>query len=152
MTMQHRLGTGFVWGVVATLAMSLLMLVGMLSGLAPMPRPIPVALMGTLLGGAAPKPLLLVLAIGSHLLYGGLWGAVAAALIDRITIWTGLALGVVLWLIMQVVVLPYLGWGLFGTALTPQIAAATLFLHLVYGATLGAGVDREGSAAQVATS
>lgn len=51
--------------------------------------------------------------------------------------WRGIGLGVFLWLIMQVVVLPFLGWGLFGTAQTPKIAVATLVLHLVYGPTFG---------------
>jgi len=38
---------------------------------------------------------------------------------------------------MQRLWLPLLGWGLFGTGITPAIAAATLILHLVYGATTG---------------
>jgi len=43
---------------------------------------------------------------------------------------------------MQVVVLPFIGWGLFGAAITPKIAAATLLLHLIYGALVGWLVDR----------
>jgi len=34
------------------------------------------------------------------------------------------------------------GWGVFGTAITPKIAVATLVLHLIYGATLGWGLRR----------
>lgn len=47
---------------------------------------------------------------------------------------------------MQVVVLPFLGWGLFGASQTPRIAVATLVLHLVYGATYGWLMDRPGGA------
>ena len=43
---------------------------------------------------------------------------------------------------MGVVVLPLLGWGLFGTAITPRVAVATLLLHLVYGSVLGWSLDR----------
>ena len=43
--------------------------------------------------------------------------------------------------------LPALGWGLFGTAVTPRVAVATLALHLVYGAVLGWTLDRDGATA-----
>lgn len=59
------------------------------------------------------------------------------------TVWRGIGLGVALWLVMQVVWLPYVGWGAFGTAHTPKIAIATLILHLIYGATLGWLIDRK---------
>lgn len=81
-----------------------------------------------------------------HLGYGAFWGGVLAALTRRITIVRGLALGVALWLIMQVVVLPFLGWGLFGAAQKPKIALATLVLHLMYGGVLGALAGRRGTA------
>ena len=47
-----------------------------------------------------------------------------------------------MWVLMGVVFLPVVGWGLFGTSITPQIAVATLVLHLVYGLTLGLLLDR----------
>lgn len=62
--------------------------------------------------------------------------------VDRVTWKAGLALGVGLWLLMQVAVLPFVGWGLFGASVTPAIAGATLLLHLVYGGVLGSLVDR----------
>jgi hypothetical protein len=49
----------------------------------------------------------------------------------------GLLLGVMLWAVMQVLWLPFLGWGMFGSAVTPKIAGATLVLHLIYGGTVG---------------
>ena len=54
----------------------------------------------------------------------------------------GLGLGLFLWLVVQVAVLPLLGWGLFGTAVTPKIAVATLVLHLIHGGALGWGLSR----------
>lgn len=139
---HQRFGVGFRWGVVATLAMTILMLLGSASGLSPMPRPIPVAIMGKLFGGGAPRPVLMVLGVASHLAYGGVWGGVLARLSSSVTIGKGVLLALLLWLGMQVLVLPFLGWGVFGTALTVKIAVATLILHLVYGITVGALVDR----------
>jgi len=85
---------------------------------------------------------MVLLAAASHLIYGGFWGAVIAALTHPVTIWKGIGLGVFLWFVMQVAVFPFLGWGPFGAEVTPQIAVATLVLHLVYGATLGLLLDR----------
>ena len=122
--------------------MSTLMITGYVSGRAPMPRPIPEAIALTLLGDGAPKPLVRVLGVSAHLLYGGIFGAVLATITRPVTIKKGVGLGIGLWVIMEVVVLPFLGWGLFGTAITPAIAIATLILHLVYGTLLGWGLDR----------
>ncbi len=147
MSNGRRVATGFGWGVVATLAMSVLMILGVFTGIAPMPRPIPEAIVGgvvsNVLGGGVPKPLIMILAVASHFGYGGFWGAVLAILTRPVTIWKGIGLGIFLWFIMQIVVLPLLGWGFFGVAITPLIAVATLILHLIYGATLGWLLDRK---------
>jgi hypothetical protein len=135
------------WGLVATLAMSVLMVIGFTTGITPMPKPIPGAIVGKVIkgviGAEIPQIAIMALAIVSHFTYGGFWGAVLAALARPATVWKGLGLGVFLWLIMQVAVFPFLGWGFFGVAITPRIAGATLILHLVYGFTLGWLMDRE---------
>ncbi len=141
-----RLAVGFGWGVVATIAMSVLMILGVITGLSPMPSPIPEAIFNKglgLLGVGLPGPLIMLLAAVAHLSYGGVAGALLAALTRPVTVWKGLGWGVLLWIVMQVAVFPLLGWGLFGVAITPRIAVATLVLHLVYGATLGLLMDRE---------
>ncbi|WP_306059126.1 DUF6789 family protein [Natronococcus wangiae] len=144
---QHRLREGFGYGVVATIAMSILMLVALVSEMSPMPQPIPKAIVAQLFGSGIPKPLLMALAVGLHLGYGGLFGAVLAGVARPVTIRKGLALGIGLWAVMQVTFLPFLGWGVFGTAIIPKIAAATLILHLVYGGVLGWTMDRDTSSA-----
>lgn len=139
---SERLVASFGWGVVATLAMSVLMVIGVTTGFSPMPSPIPEAIASKILSGA-PQPLILLLAVTSHLAYGGVWGSILASLTRPVTIWKGVGLGVFLWLLMQVTVLPFLGWGLFGAGVTPKIAGATLILHLIYGTTLGWLMDRK---------
>ncbi len=141
--MTHRLRNGFLWGIAATVAMSILMLGGMLLHLSPMPKPIPAALVGKLLGPGLPRPALMALAALSHLGYGGAWGAALAGTIrGRVTLAHGIVLGVMLWVLMQLLVLPWLGWGVFGAGVTPRIAVATLILHLGYGSVLGWGLQR----------
>ncbi len=137
-----RLWRGFGWGVLATIAMSIPMMIGMATGVAPMPEPIPKALVTLVFGDGLPTPLVMVLAAGSHLGYGGVFGAVLSAWVPDAGLKEGLILGGLLWLVMELAVLPVLGWGVFGTAITPKIAVATLVLHLIYGATLGWGLRR----------
>lgn len=138
-TRRAVLGAG--WGVVATLAMSVLMIAGFATGIAPMPKPIPQALVVQTLG-SVPKPALMGLAVLAHLAYGASAGAVLAVALRRVTVARAIGYGVMLWALMGLAWLPYLGWGLFGTGITAKIAAATLLLHLVYGTTLGLLLDR----------
>ncbi|MEO3936867.1 hypothetical protein V3N99_08925 [Dermatophilaceae bacterium Soc4.6] len=138
---SHRVVVGAGWGVVATLAMSVLMIAGVATGISPMPKPIPEALVAHTLG-SMPKPALIGLAVLAHLGYGATAGAVLALVLRRVTVATAIGYAVVLWALMGLVWLPYLGWGPFGTAVTAKIAAATLLLHLVYGTTLGLLLDR----------
>ncbi len=125
--------------------MSTLMLVGFLTGAAPMPRPIPEAVVSLVVGDVAP-PIRMLSAVSAHLFYGGVFGALLAVTVDRMSARTGLALGVALWIAMGVVVLPLVGWGFFGVGVTPKIAAATLVLHLIYGGVLGWALDRTSEA------
>ncbi len=141
-TSRATLWRGFGWGVLATIAMSIPMMIGMASGVAPMPEPIPKVLVTLVFGESLPAPLLMAFAAGSHLGYGGVFGTILTRMTAQVTLRAGLVLGIVLWFIMQVAVLPLLGWGLFGTAITPKIAVATLVLHLIYGGVLGWGLSR----------
>ena len=68
--------------------------------------------------------------------------AVLAATTRPVTIWKSIGLGLFLWVLMGLFLLPALGWGFFGAAITPEIAVATLILHLIYGITLGWLLDR----------
>lgn len=48
--MDNRFARGFVWGVVATIAMSVFMLMGVSAGISPMPKPIPLAIVTQVMG------------------------------------------------------------------------------------------------------
>lgn len=79
----------------------------------------------------------------AHLAYGGFWGGALAVLVRQVSLKAGLVLGFGLWLAMQIVVLPFLGWGVFGVSVAAAIAAATLVLHLLYGSAVGILIDRD---------
>ena len=84
-----RLAVGLGWGVAATIAMSVLMILGVLTGLSPMPAPIPAAIVNKglgLLGVGLPKPPIVLLAAVAHLSYGGVAGAILAALTRPVTL------------------------------------------------------------------
>jgi hypothetical protein len=137
-----RFLSGLGWGIVATVAMSIPMIAGAVAGFLPMPRPIPAAIVGTILGQALPQPALMVLAAGSHLAYGGVAGGILAMLTRPVTVVKGLGWGVLLWAVMGVAWLPFLGWGIFGTGISPRVTVATFVLHLIFGVTLGWLTDR----------
>lgn len=141
--MRNWLRRGFLAGLLATGVMTLLMLAGTVTGLSPIPTPIPVALVAWVLRGAVPRGVLLVLGLLAHFVYGGVAGAVFAWLLRRrANLLTGLMLGVLLWLAMGLFWLPLLHWGAFGSLIGPGLWLTTLVLHLVYGAVLGWTVAR----------
>lgn len=149
MQVSQILQRGALWGALATLVMTLIMLTGMGTGIAPMPEPIPKALAELVLGvvlGSVTTPVATITGMLAHFGYGAGAGVLYGFLFEQNTNWqTGLTWGAVLWLIMQLAVLPLLGWGLFGLAITgfpPKIAVGTLVLHLIYGGILGWGVNR----------
>lgn len=90
---NSHVARGLRWGIVATIVMSIPMVAGVLTGLAPMPRPIPVAIVGKLLDSGLSMSALASLATASHLAYGGVWGAILAAATRPVTIAKGLGLG-----------------------------------------------------------
>lgn len=158
MSTEQAWKRGAGYGALATLVMTLIMLTGMKSGVAPMPEPIPKALAELFLGltvGTVAKPVIMVTGMIAHFAYGAAAGALFAVLFLENSSWkTGLVWGGILWFIMQIAVLPLIGWGFFGIEITgfpPKIAVGTLVLHLVYGGILGWGVGRTESAPAVET-
>lgn len=147
--MIKRVRAGIGWGVVATISMSTFHLLAKWLGLFPVWPPTPAAVVKRILGSGMSHPLLIVLAIGFHLAYGGFWGGTLWAITRRITVWKGIGLGVFLWLIMQLAVFPFLGWGVFASGLNSKIAPAALVEHLVFGTVLGLLGTRSTARAQV---
>ncbi len=117
------------------------MIAGFATEIFPMPKPIPQVLVAHCGLGAQARPDS-ARGTGAPRLRSATAGAVLAVVLRGVTVAKGIGYGVVLWALMGLAWLPYLGWGLFGTGITARIAAATLLLHLVYGTTLGLLLDR----------
>ncbi len=135
--MNKNIVTGIGWGVVSTITMSLVHFLARTLGVFPASKPAFIAIPSRVFGSGLSGPLLVALGIGCHLAYGGFWGGVFSAVTRRVTIWKGIGMGVFLWLILQLVVFPWLGSGIFGSHVSWKLAPASLLTHLTYGTTLG---------------
>lgn len=134
MPSRDNLVRGFVAGLAATLAISLIILLKevarVLYGL---------DLVG-LLSGAFDTPSWVAWTM--HFLIGTVvWGGLFAVLAPRIPgstcVVKGILFAVGAWLLMQLVVMPLAGQGFFGTRYTFWAPFTTLALHILYGAILG---------------
>ncbi|WP_103028873.1 hypothetical protein [Salinibacter altiplanensis] len=135
-------------GVLGSLVMFLLMMLGIHgTGVAPFNLPPSAAFLEQLGLNVGPLPLL------THFGYGATWSFVLVGLYGSATnVRRGLSLAAGLWLFMMLVYSPLIGWGIFGVGgaghdlapsnplhlgSTAKYVAATLVLHLVYGAIIG---------------
>lgn len=130
-------------GFVATLALSLLMLIKGMMGL--MPELNVIAMLATMMGTGP--------AIGwaAHFMIGALVWGIAFALLYGIlpgsSPWQkGVVFGVAAWLLMMVGIMSLAGAGLFGLKLGLMAPVMTLVLHVIFGAILGALYGRPATA------
>lgn len=142
--MNARVFRGFLWGMVATVAMTLVHMIswaiaGRLTILALTTRAMPSIIITRLLG-PLPTGVHLLLAMAIHLGYGGFWGAILFSLTPRVTVWKGIGLGVFLYLGAHIFLAPVVGRGGIMASGSPHRAFLLLFsvaTHLTYGITLG---------------
>ncbi len=152
--MISRIFTGFALGVAAVIPMTTVHFLLRTAGLFPASKPVFLAVAGEIFGSGLPPSGLMVLGLACHFAYGGFWGAVLLAAARRVTVWKGIGLGLFLWLAMQLLVLPFVGYGAFASHVTWKLAPASVVTHLVYGAALGAlgaRATRPAPATQAAT-
>ncbi|MEX0752140.1 MAG: DUF6789 family protein [Xanthobacteraceae bacterium] len=125
---------GVIAGLLATIVLSVAMLLQSAMGIAPQVDIIGlIDRLGSIGRGGA---------WADHFIVGTiLWGALFAGLdfvTPRAPHWLkGLIFGAGAWLAMMLVFMPVVGAGLFGTNLGIAAPAVTLVLHLIYGAALG---------------
>ena len=133
-----RAGRAAVLGVVATAAMTVLMVVGLFPGAPAAFRVFPVDVVHRAFPSLGPLALTLE-TLGLHLGYGAAAAALFAFLARPMSVGRGVAFGFGLWIFMQtaVVSLTY-HWIEFGLGHGyPWTGLFTLVLHLCYGAALG---------------
>ncbi len=138
---MSKVVNGMLAGLVATVVLSLLMVLKKMVGLMPDLNVIAMLAkqMGTgpLMGWVAH---FMIGVVG----YGIVYGLIFSKLPLGAHAVRGMALGVVGWLIMMVVLMPMMGGGLFGTQMPSgmMVPVATLILHLIFGAVLGVVFSR----------
>ncbi|MEC5291396.1 DUF6789 family protein [Aurantimonas sp. C2-6-R+9] len=130
-----RIGKGMAAGLVATVLLSILMVMKGTMGL--MSQLDVIRMIAGMTGMSA------AIAWGVHFLLGTvIWGGLFAWInlaIPGDTQWLrGIVFGIGAWLAMMVLVMPAAGQGLFGLQLGIMAPVMTLILHVIYGAVLGA--------------
>lgn len=140
-----RFWRGAAAGAVATLVMSIVMIAGYAFG----PRIlVPFSLLTTLVARVIGNtgPAAFAIAIPLHFAYGALWAACAAVESDRMTWRRGVVVGLGIWLIMAIFLLPLAGADVFTLATKATVWIFSLALHVIYGATFGAILEQQRTA------
>ena len=127
---------GVVAGVVATAVLSALMMLKGMMGMMP-----DLDVIGMLSGMMGTKA-----AMGwiAHFMIGAVYGLIFAGVFGTVdtggAVLRGIGLGIVGWLVMMIVLMPMAGGGLFGLSMPSgmMVPVATLMLHVIFGAVLGA--------------
>ncbi len=145
--MMNNIVKGVVAGLVATIVLSALMVLKEMMGL--MPELNVVAMLAGMLKTSAAMAWLVHFILGAVV-----WGVGYAVFQSWIpggnSIVKGIILGIGVWVMMMVAVMPMAGAGMFGMNLGMMAPIMTLMLHVIFGAVLG-GVYDKLSAPPVAT-
>lgn len=137
---MQRFWHGIVAGFAATVVLSALMLMKSAMGMMPEVNAIQMLTkMGVTYAGLPPSP-----AIGwlMHFVIGAIMWGILFALIEPSVpggYWRrGVIFSIGAWLLMMIIPMPMAGAGLFGLNLGIGAPVATLVLHIIFGAVLGA--------------
>lgn len=122
-------------GVATGVILSVIMVIGLKTGISPLPKPLALAFASTLLGTELPLPVGLLF----HLAWVTLWSVVYVKLFwDRLGFTRALGLGLALWALVLVAFFPYVGWGFLGLGVGPMLIVAALVSHLLFVVVLWA--------------
>lgn len=139
--METNMGKGVLAGFIATVVLSAVMLLKGMMGM--MPEMNAIKMLTAMAHGFMNTPAVPIVGWLLHFVIGSVvWGMLFAVLIRHIpgrsSTVKGLVFGTAAWLLMMIMVMPLAGAGLFGLQLGMGAPVATLVLHWVFGAVLGA--------------
>ena len=124
---------GIISGFVATIALSIIMLVKTKMGV--MPELNAIKMLAGMMGSS------LVMGWVAHFMIGALvWGILFALLVNILpgnVLISAIVFSIGAWLIMMMGPMPMAGEGLFGLNLGMMAPVATLMLHIIWGVVLG---------------
>jgi len=132
---MNKLLKGIIAGLVATVVLSVLMIMKGKMGL--MPDVNVIAMLASKMGGNSIMAWLAHFMIGM-IGYGLAYVYIFSKLPFNSNIVRGILLGVAGWLAMMIAIMPMMGAGLFGLSLASgvMVPVATLILHIIFGAVL----------------
>jgi hypothetical protein len=125
---------GFHAGLIATLAMSVFMVLKVAFGL--IPQMDIISTLADVIGSSQVAAWLVHFIVGT-VIFGGIFSIAYDRMPGATSIAKGVGFATILWLLMMLLVMPAIGAGLFGWHLGLMVPVATLVLHLVYGFVLG---------------
>lgn len=131
---------GIVAGFIATVLLSILML--MKSAMGMLPALNVIQMQTQMLHSYIGTPAAPVVGWISHFIigtvvWGGLFGAFNHSVPGRNELVKGMVFSVAAWLLMMFIVMPMAGAGFFGHNIGVMAPVATLVLHLIFGAVMG---------------
>lgn len=132
---MNKFVKGIIAGLVATIVLSVLMIMKEKMGL--MPDVNVIAMLASKMGGNSMMAWLAHFMIGM-IGYGIAYVLIFSKLPFASNILRGIALGVAGWVVMMIAIMPMMGAGLFGLDLTSgmMVPVATLMLHVIFGGVL----------------
>lgn len=141
-TANRQFWRGCAWGLVATLVMTVALLIAWQLWPSGVPQPLPLAItvgiVARVFNAPSMSPGILVLAAILQLAYGAVWGGLLEVSTRRVSAWHGIVVGLGLWLIMVIFYEPMAGVETFALATNGGLWIVTLLAHVLYGYTLGA--------------
>ena len=129
-----KLRDGFIAGFVATIVLSVLLVLKNAMGV--MPGLDPVAMLAAMMGMPAIMGWIAHFLIGT-VLWGGIYALYHKSIPGDGHLVKGMVLGIGAWLVMMIIVMPMAGAGFFGMAFGIMSPVLTLIMHLIFGAALG---------------
>jgi hypothetical protein len=145
--LTKRFWHGCTWGLVSTLVMTVILVIAWRIWPGGVAQPLPLAVSVGIVAQTFQVDSLatgtLVAGLAMELFYGAIWGGLFETGTERVTVGKGIWLGLGLWLLMIVFYLPMSGLPVFELATSPGMWISTLAGHVIYGATLGALLERD---------
>jgi len=133
MKIMNTVFKGIVAGLIATVVLSILMVMKKMMGM--LPEMDIIKMLAGMMGGTAMIGCIMHFMVGAG--YGVALRLFHSSLPGGSAIGKGVTLGVIGWLVMMVMLMPMMGAGFFGLSFGMMAPIATLILHVIFGAVLG---------------
>ena len=130
---MNKLVKGVISGLVATVVLSVMMILKAKMGV--MPELNIISMLAGMMGGGALIGWLIHFMVGVG--YGIGFSQINHLLPSKSLIVKGVLIGILGWLIMMIALMPMMGAGMFAMKMGMMAPVMTLILHIIFGAVLG---------------